>query len=220
MTFSYGPNTWYTNSIKSRGITCLISWQHTQPIDSFCTVWPDTVHFTCLRKTRLPRSMTLSPTPTDPEDIPVVSDPIRLHRRTGFSDAAGAKRLAPSALPYQRSIVRQYSTSNLESDDESDGEDAYCINQLLGDLHARYPAFDFPQYEKQLRTQGVHYLVAASMFNVDFYISEVGMVEGAARLFYQWVAKEYRKVQRVRQGNRRQKRERVVVDGHEENVPL
>jgi hypothetical protein len=99
---------------------------------------------------------------------------------------------------------------------ESDGgkEREYPIKELLDALHARYPAFDYPKYEEPLRSLGVHYLITASMFDVTFYITRVGMVVGAAYMFCAWVEKEMR----VNLGGRGQRGPvRVVYGGDMEN---
>jgi hypothetical protein len=63
------------------------------------------------------------------------------------------------------------------------------IKMLLDNLHSRFPAFDFPQYEDQLQKQGIHYLIVASMFDANFYMADIGMVPGAAHLFKHSVEK-------------------------------
>jgi hypothetical protein len=79
-----------------------------------------------------------------------------------------------------------------------DGDGVSCDNQcqikvILNALIATYPALDYPQYKDCLRQQGIMYLLVASMFDADFYITKIGMVPGAARLFCRWVAEELRK---------------------------
>jgi hypothetical protein len=80
-------------------------------------------------------------------------------------------------------ISRQYAIYLEPHNDSGKQEDQHHIKMLLDNLHSRFPAFDFPQYEDQLQKQGIHYLIVASMFDANFYMAEVGMVAGAARLF-------------------------------------
>ena len=74
--------------------------------------------------------------------------------------------------------------------DSVSGDVPCQIKTILNVLHTMYPELDYPQYENCLRQQGIVYLLVTSMFDAEFYITKVGMVPGAARLFCHWVAKE------------------------------
>lgn len=71
---------------------------------------------------------------------------------------------------------------------------------LLDDLHARYPALDFPRYEDRLRQEGIHYLLIASTFDANFYIINIGMVPAAAHIFCQRVAMVLKKEDQAQAG--------------------
>lgn len=78
--------------------------------------------------------------------------------------------------------------------DTPNGEDRHDIKVLLDALHVRYPAFNYAQYEDQLREQDIHYIVVASRFDTNFYIDSVGMAPDAAQFFCHWVAGVLRRV--------------------------
>jgi hypothetical protein len=82
--------------------------------------------------------------------------------------------------------------------DSVSGDVPCQIETALNAVHTMYPALDYPQYEDSLRQQGIVYLLVASMFDADFYITKVGMVPGAARLFCHWVAEELGKVNQAK----------------------
>ena len=86
-------------------------------------------------------------------------------------------------------ISRQYAIYLEPHNDSAKREGQHHIKMLLDNLHFRFPAFDFPQYEDRLQKQGIHYLIVASMFDANFYMADVGMVPGAARLFKHSVEK-------------------------------
>ena len=127
-------------------------------------------------ETRQPRGTTLIHTPTELIIQPHYSGDN--HTRT------------TATAPYNRGLSRQNAVY-LEADGDSvSGNDQCQIKTILNALHATYPALNYPQYEDCLRQQGIVYLFVTSMFDVDFYITKVGMVPGAARLFCHWVAEE------------------------------
>jgi hypothetical protein len=118
--------------------------------------------------------------------------------------------------PHQRRISRHHAMY-FESDE--DGEDGYSIRAVLAALHSRYPAFHYPAYEAVLLKHGIHYLITASLLDVAFYIERVGMVSGAAYMFCEWVAKEHRRVRRVRHRRKRQRMQAcILTDEDKENI--
>lgn len=133
-----------------------------------CTILPDTAHFVQFQETREPHGRSLVRVPTQ-----IIAR-------------------SPSAFA-PLSISRQ----NAADTDARVGEDRRDIKVLLDALHVRYPAFDYAQYEDRLREQGIHYIIAASMFDADFYASNVGMLPGAAQFFCHWVAGVARRVPRA-----------------------
>jgi hypothetical protein len=140
------------------------------------------MHFAELQKTRLPHSTTLRRIPTDPAHAP-----------TGcvlqvVANSPGINHGATLNMPYQPRQNGMYLVSDV-------GSNKPDIEKLLDDMHARYPAFCYPQYEEQLRNHGVHSLIDAATFDIDYYIARVGMAEGAAWLFCQCVARAFRKAQ-------------------------
>ena len=102
----------------------------------------------------------------------------------------GDNHTCTTATTPHKGLFRQNAVY-LEADGYSaSGNDRCQIKMILNSLHAIYPALDYPQYEDRLRQQGIIYLLIALMFDTDFYITKVGMVPGAARLFCHWVAEE------------------------------
>jgi len=154
---------------------------------------PNTPYFVRLRETRS-RAASLSRTATDPIIPPA------------------ANSLVTSNVLHHSGLDPQYAMY-FQSDDGSSGE--YPIGKLLDVLHAKYPAFDYPQYEKPLKNLGVHYLITASIFDATFYIMRVGMVVGAAHMFCQCVAKEMHQVKLDGRGKGRPVH--VAEDGEKEN---
>lgn len=64
--------------------------------------------------------------------------------------------------------------------------------------------------------------VPAAMLDIDFYASKVGMVDGTAHLFHEWVKKELVRIDqaRVRRKEKGKKKAQVVVDDEDrENMP-
>jgi hypothetical protein len=185
-----------------------------------CIVPPNDVHFTELRKAREPRTSTSPLVPTQPNS-PVIDNHVRIPEYPRvFADATCANIPTTSNAPDGSGITRQYALY-FDSDGEFDnGEDQYDVKKLLDILHERYHALNFPQYEGQLRKHGIAYLVDASMVDMDFYVTRVGMVQGAASLFQEWVAKELRRADRARKRRKeRKKRARVSMnDEDEENM--
>jgi hypothetical protein len=147
-----------------------------------CTVLPNERHFIELRRTRKSRTAPLSRTPTDP----VISTMTPL-----TSNALGP------------GLARQFALY-LESDGSDDGDDV-DIKELLDTLAAKFTSLDFHQYEHRLRRLGISYLIITAMFDLEFFISKVGMSEGAARLFCYYVVKEMGK-------KRGRKRSRMMND--------
>jgi hypothetical protein len=129
-----------------------------------CTVLPNDRHFIELRRTRKSHTTPLSRTPTDP----VISTMTPL-----TSNALGP------------GLARQFALY-LESDDD----DEVDIKELLDTLAAKFTSLNFHQYEHRLRRLGISYLIIAAMFDLEFFVSKVGMSEGAARLFCYHVVKE------------------------------
>ena len=84
----------------------------------------------------------------------------------------------------------EYFTANVEVEGEEE-ENEFDIMKILDQLHRKYLALNFPQYERSLHKFGITYLVTANMFNADFYIEKVGMPDGAAVLFNECVSKEF-----------------------------
>jgi len=208
--FRYGPNAWYVQPAMLAGCFHLTPQQNNQPVDSYCAAMPDNIHFTELLKTRHPRSTTLRRIPTEAAFSSDGHDFVRPSELQLIADPADTNRGATSNVPYQLWQHAAYL--------EADREDPYNIGRILDNIHVRYPVFHYPQYEGQLRSHGIHYLVNASMFDVDFYIARIGMVEGAAHLFSQWVAQELKKVQHT--GESQDKRTGIEVgeDKGKENV--
>jgi hypothetical protein len=172
----YGQSTWYANLLSSQFFILKKSpaqTQRTQPSDDLFAALPKCSHFTELHKTCNPRSSTLRRIPTDPADI---SHCIRqcAHRHAAHQ-------------AHQYGVSWQYPPC-LKSNTKGHRSDQYKINKVLNDLHVRYPDFGYPQYEEQLRSMGVHYMANVLMFDADFYVAKVGMVEEAAHLLCQWVA--------------------------------
>jgi hypothetical protein len=93
------------------------------------------------------------------------------------------------------------------------------IKKLLDTLHTQSLALDYPQYESQLRSLGISYLVIAEMFDVDFYVRRVSMVIGATHLFCAWIAKYKMVYQKMRHGKAR-RAEGIVHKRQKENIPL
>lgn len=149
------------------------------------TVLPNERHFIELQRTRKSRTTPLSRTPTDPV-IPSMTPPT--------SNALGP------------GLTRQFALY-LESD-ESDDDNEVDIKEILDILAAKFTSLDFHQYEHQLRRLGISYLIIAGMFDLDFFISKVGMSEGAARLFCYHVVKEMGK----RKGKGRKKSRLMIND--------
>jgi hypothetical protein len=150
-----------------------------------CTVLPNERHFIELRRTRKSRATPLSRTPTDP----VISTMTPL-----TSNVPGP------------GLARQFAFY-LESDESDDGNKV-DIKELLDTLAAKFTSLDFHQYEHRLRMLGISYLIIAAMFELEFFISKVGMSEGAARLFCYHVVKEMGK----REGKEKEKKSRMVVN--------
>jgi hypothetical protein len=129
-----------------------------------------------LLETRQPRGTTLIRTPTE-----LIIQP---HHSGDIHNYTTATATRNQGLSRQNAVY-------LEADGDSVSGDNQCqIKTILNALHAMYPALDYPQYEDCLRQQGIIYLLIASMFDADFYITKVGMAPGAARLFCHWVAEE------------------------------
>jgi len=179
--------------------------QYTHPEYKSCIVLPNTKHFIGLQDTRHPRGSPLVHTPTElitpvtqAHNLLCIHDPPH-----AFSDSTEIKNFATSKLhsscdapPQTQTQTAAYLVSNKST---VNGEDRRHIRAALDALHTRYPAMDYLQYEGRLQEQGIHYLVIVSMFDTDFYISSVGMVPGAARLFCHWIAEELSRVARRNQ---------------------
>jgi hypothetical protein len=137
------------------------------PSDTFHAVLPDTMHFTELLKVKPPRGISLRRKSTEL----VIPNSHLSHSNAQPSPSRG--------------ISHQYAIYLKPHNDSGkhEHEDQHHIKMLLDNLHSRFPAFDFPQYEDRLQKQGIHYLIVASMFDANFYMADVGMVPGAARLF-------------------------------------
>lgn len=107
-----------------------------------------------------------------------------------------------------------------ELDDKSDeGEDSLDIKKVLDQLHGKYPSVDFPQYEESLRKLGICYLVSADMFDADFYVNKVKMVEGAAHLFKAFVSKALGNAVQARERRKAKGKKRARYEEIDENMP-
>ncbi|KIM75599.1 hypothetical protein PILCRDRAFT_13514 [Piloderma croceum F 1598] len=173
--------------------------------DISCNLMPNTAHFEQLQKFRGPRTASLCRTPTEPVIGP----------SSVLVNSSAANSLARSNMPHC-GLGRQYAMY-FEYSDKSSGEECECsIKKILDVLHARYPAFDYPKYAVPLQRLGIHYLITASMFDVMFYITRVGMVVGAAHMFCAWVDME---MQQVKLGEREQGGA-VHIDGNEDKESI
>ncbi|KAF4566603.1 hypothetical protein EYR36_012034 [Pleurotus pulmonarius] len=70
-----------------------------------------------------------------------------------------------------------------DSDDESDAEPE-PIAVLLHTLHAKKPAYNFPQYWEALEAKGICYTHTVLEFSQEYYRCEVKMADGAATELY------------------------------------
>jgi hypothetical protein len=84
----------------------------------------------------------------------------------------------------------------LETDDESDDELQLPICDVLDIIDGLFPLIGFHQYVGALCHQGIAYLAAAAVnFDCDFYVSDIGMLRGAATLFCEQAKSRVQRVQ-------------------------
>jgi hypothetical protein len=87
----------------------------------------------------------------------------------------------------------------MESDEETDDEELpQNIDDILTNIHSRYPAMNLPQYSKMLKEHGIFYLPTAAHFSGKFYMENIGMLEGAAFTFHMGVCNAHMKEVRAK----------------------
>jgi hypothetical protein len=82
---------------------------------------------------------------------------------------------------------------------------------------------NFPQYIGKLKDRGVLYLPTAAFFTTGFYKEQIGMSDGAACTFWNWVSKAYAKAERAK-GRRKSKGKKKARSRHgdsedQEDIP-
>jgi len=178
-----------------------------------CTVLPNNTHFAELHKTR---TTALRRTPTDP-----VAPAIHVHMPE-YSQLLEDPNVVTGSMnsdvpsvsnTHGQRLTRQFAMY-LDPDEESDDDNAVDIRQFLDTLAAKFSALDYHQYEDRLHSLGISYLITAAMFDAEFFVSRVGMPDGAARLFHWQVFKEMDRADRAKQRRKAKgnKRARVMTD--------
>ncbi|KAG1822127.1 hypothetical protein EV424DRAFT_1539002 [Suillus variegatus] len=199
---------------------------HTQDPDNACVTLPDTLHFDEIRKTRKERSASsLQRVPTE------VISRIRIHNHIHLSSAVNDMISRDGTFTRQQGLpitppppLKRTYALYLESDDESsDDEPPQDIEDVLTSAHSRYPTMNFPQYIGKLKDRGVLYLPTAAFFTTGFYKEQIGMSDGAACTFWNWVSKAYAKAERAK-GRRKSKGKKKARSRHgdsedQEDIP-
>ena len=179
-----------------------------------------------MKKTRKPRGSSSARATTEPA-APIIHNHVHVADFTkapeSSSSVVGALQPlgnnGPSSNFASRTLTRQYAMY-FELDDKSDeGEDSLDIKKVLDQLHGKYPSVDFPQYEESLRKLGICYLVSADMFDADFYVNKVKMVEGAAHLFKAFVSKALGNAVQARERRKAKGKKRARYEEIDENMP-
>jgi hypothetical protein len=111
------------------------------------------------------------------------STPIHVHINN--NTLSGSSTVNQTSFPLFR-LKRTQSAASISSDGSQDGE-SLALSDVLGDLHVRFPKLNFPQYEPLLEEHGIFYAESVADFDREFYVTVVGMAEGAVRPFLKGV---------------------------------
>jgi hypothetical protein len=85
---------------------------------------------------------------------------------SGSNDALSEQQGGSSMAP--QPLKRMYALY-LESDDDTDDEELLQgINDVLANIHSRFPAMNLPQYVKMLKEHGIFYLPTTTHFGSGF----------------------------------------------------
>ncbi|KAJ7077933.1 hypothetical protein C8R44DRAFT_910695 [Mycena epipterygia] len=131
-----------------------------------------------------------------------------IHVHVGGS-AERTLRDVDTNIPTSRKHAREES-----SDDESDDDiDALKIEDVLQELHQRYPALNYLQYAEALKAKGIIYANSALDFDNLYYKDNVGMADGAIGNF----VKRARKMVKDAKKRNGKKRAKTSEDNDKEN---
>lgn len=130
-------------------------------------------------------------------------------------DGALARRQGDGAILPPRPLKRTY-TLYMESDEESDGDEPQSIEDVLADVHSRYPALNFPEYIGTMKDHGIFYLSTAAHFDIVFY-ENVGMPAGAAYTFQTYVSKAHMKSEHLKGRSKAKGKKKARVQFGDEN---
>jgi hypothetical protein len=119
-----------------------------------------------------------------------------------------------------RPLKRTFALYDMESDEETDDEEPpQNIDDILTNIHSRYPAMNLPQYSKMLKEHGIFYLPTAAHFSGKFYMENIGMSEGAAFTFHMGVCNAHMKEVRAKARRKAKGKGRVrAEDNDKENL--
>ncbi|KAG2087034.1 uncharacterized protein F5147DRAFT_781459 [Suillus discolor] len=116
-----------------------------------------------------------------------------------------------------RPLKRTYALYLESDEDTGDEEPPQGINEVLANIHSRYPDMNLPQYVKTLKEHGIFYLPTATHFNSRFYVEKVGMSEGAAFTFHTFISKAHMKDGRAKARSKAKGKNRARASDNKEN---
>ncbi|KAG2124950.1 hypothetical protein BD769DRAFT_1669111 [Suillus cothurnatus] len=97
-------------------------------------------------------------------------------------------------------LKRTYALYLENAGESSNDEPPQGIEDVVTNVHSRYPAMKFRQYIGKMKDRGILYLSTAAHFNSGFYKEKIGMSEGAAYTFHSYVENAYIKAEHRKRG--------------------
>jgi hypothetical protein len=123
-----------------------------------------------------------------------------LHRMTYLQQEPTPKEKPTKQRAVPQPLKRTYALYLENAGESSDDEPPQGIEDVVTNVHSRYPAMKFRQYIGKMKDRGILYLSTAAHFNSGFYKEKIGMSEGAAYTFHSYVENAYIKAEHRKRG--------------------